>query len=212
MIVLSAAIGWLGRSSHQTFSWDVAVSTATAYGTLFLALVTWRLVSSARDDAAGTLELAQLATRDQEAQLRPCVYPFFNRHVELERDGLTVLPLQNGGQGLALNVTGQIYCSSGNCALASTTLHPADNVQLPIRGSIPINVGDEIWGRIEYRDLLGRAWETRFVVEVGPDKLPRPSIRAYGRTEGLSPNAYPGGWELKNGAPWLALEDLAITS
>jgi len=204
MIVFSGVLGWLGRSPHHTFSWNVAVAAATAYGTLALALVTWRLVTSAQNDAT-------VAKQDQEARIRPCVYPVSNRHLnnELQLVGgdLFALVLQNGGQGLALNVTGEIHSPAGDGTLASTTLYPADNVQLPIRGGVPVSGGDEIWGRLEYRDLRERAWETRFVIEVGSDLELKPVLRAYGRAEGLSKFPYPVGWELrKNGAPQLALD------
>lgn len=108
----SGFAGWLGRGHGAGFSWDVAAATATAYGALALALVTWRLVASTRADAAGTLRLARLAEQEQEARLRPCVYPFANRYLRPIRvtigdvGHLVVLPLQNGGQGLALNATG----------------------------------------------------------------------------------------------------------
>jgi hypothetical protein len=205
IVPVSVAMGWLSRSHGHWFDWGVAVGTATAYGTVALAFVTWRLVSSTREDAAGTLRLAKLAEQDQEVRIRPCVYPYSLRHLELVMGDLVVLPLQNGGQGLALNVSGHIYWPAGDAALASTTLYPGDIVQLPVRGSVPIEIGSDIWGRLEYRDLRGRSWETRFIIEFGPDQNLRPSVRAYGRAEALPSGSYPAGWDLVGGVPSLAL-------
>ena len=42
-----------------------ATAAATAYGTLALALVTWRLVNLTSKETAGTLQLAALAAQDQ---------------------------------------------------------------------------------------------------------------------------------------------------
>jgi hypothetical protein len=213
-LVACGLVGWLSRATGESFNWEVASATATAYGTLALAFVTWRLVASTRADAAGTLRVARLAEQDAEARLRPCVYPFSNRYLEpvYEAMGdpghLLVLPLQNGGQGLALNVTGRVYWASGNAALATTTLAAGDNVELPLRSDVPVDQG-EIWGELEYRDIRGRSWQTRFTIEIGPDGKLRPSIRAYGFTGALPQDAHPAGWQMIDGAPRLALADPA---
>jgi hypothetical protein len=57
-------------SDWDSFDWAAATGAATAYGTLALALVTWRLVVLTRADASGTLELARLAEREQEERAR----------------------------------------------------------------------------------------------------------------------------------------------
>jgi hypothetical protein len=59
-----------GFGDWNAFDWLAAVGAATAYGTLALALVTWTLVAQTRADASGTLELARLAEREQEARDR----------------------------------------------------------------------------------------------------------------------------------------------
>jgi hypothetical protein len=57
-------------SDWDAFDWGAATAAATAYGTLALALVTWRLVALTRADASGTLELARLAEREQDERRR----------------------------------------------------------------------------------------------------------------------------------------------
>jgi hypothetical protein len=52
------------------FDWNVAAGTATAYGTLALALVTWRLVSLTQQETHGTLQLAAYTARERWDRLR----------------------------------------------------------------------------------------------------------------------------------------------
>jgi hypothetical protein len=63
-------VGYLAASGRGNFDWIAATAAATGYGTLALALVTWQLVALTRADASGTLELARLAEREQEARDR----------------------------------------------------------------------------------------------------------------------------------------------
>jgi hypothetical protein len=72
LVVVFWLVGHLAARGHAlaAFDWLAAVGAATAYGTLALALVTWTLVAQTRADASGTLELARLAEREQEARDR----------------------------------------------------------------------------------------------------------------------------------------------
>lgn len=212
-ILMGAAVCWLAghfaRASGTSFNYEVAAAVATAYGTLALALVTAGLVAATRQDVAGTRKLAQLTEREQAGQLRPCVYPLGPPALKITIRAMgdpgivEEIPLQNGGPGVALNVTGQVYWASSDAALVSTTLASGDRAFLPPRTEVPAG---EAWGLITYRDILGRAWETRFVIEMGADGNLRPEIRAYGYADRLPQYAYPKGWELNGGAPWLAID------
>jgi hypothetical protein len=203
---LCALFGWLGRAHGTGFNYEVAAGVATAFGTLALALATYGLVASTREDVAGTRRLAQLAEQEQAGQLRPCVYPYAGP--ELTRSGfpgnpIPALPLQNGGPGLALNVTGHVYWQGGDAEFVSTTLAGGERASLPLRTLAPAGYA---WGRISYRDVLGHAWETRFMIDMGADFKLLPEVRAYGYADRLPPYEYPKGWELNNGAPWLAID------
>ena len=103
------------------------------------------------------------------------------------------LPFHNAGDGPALNVDVQVYWHSGNCALATTSLGPGEQSRLFARTRI--DGFTETWGRATYSDVLGRRWETRFMIESGPDGQPQFQLRAYGLADLLPQQAYSAGWE-----------------
>ena len=93
-------VGWLAATGHEGFDWAAAAETGTAYGTLALALVTWRLVVSASQESQGTLKLAQVAEQEAQTRVTPFVYPWADRAwlaMAATQRGYSV-PLRNGGQ------------------------------------------------------------------------------------------------------------------
>jgi hypothetical protein len=208
-----AAIGLLAAPGKESFDWNAAVGSATAYGTLALALVTWRLVQSAKADAhetrtlaVETKKLAQLAEREQQALVRPFVYGYANRYWAADAAASRVsIPLENGGAGIALNVTGNVYLPNTSLALASTTIASGNNAWIAIRGEVPD--WNEVLVHLTYADALTRQWDSRFKVEVGPDGRPRFTLCAYGIAEKLPPPSYKMGWDVPNGTPVIELPD-----
>jgi hypothetical protein len=204
LVVSFVVIGYLAAEDPATFDWDAAVAAGIAYGTLALALVTWRLVASARQDAAGTLQLARLTEEEGRVRVTPFVYPWADPEWLGKTAGIgTTLPFRNGGQGVALNVTPHIYWASADAAVAPTTLAAGEATWMYSRDYIPS--WEDTWGTVTYTDLLDRKWETRFKVEKKPDGQIQMFVCAYGLASSLPQQAYPAGWEMPNGLARICL-------
>jgi hypothetical protein len=199
------AAGYFAASSWDSFNWDAATGAATAYGTLALALVTWSLVKSSNQDASETRRLAQLAEREQQARIRPFVYPWPETGWLREQWKGESLPFRNDGAGVALNVEVQIYWHPSNTALAAKTIAPGEATILFARSKVESWV--DTWGLATYTDLMGRKWETRFTVTRPAGGQIVIQVCAYGLVDLLPQMSHPAGWELPDGHPRLGLPD-----
>jgi hypothetical protein len=190
------------REPHW-ISWNVFALSLAGFGTLALALVTMQLVGSSDRGIKETHRLAALSEREQEARIRPVVLlwqdPEWFASGRVGRR-TAELPFHNAGGGPAINVEVQVYWPGGDCALATTSLGPGERTRMFAR----TRIGElkAAWGMARYGDLLGRRWETRFAIEIGPDSQPQFQLRAYGIAELLPQLAHPAGWEYgANGLP-----------
>lgn len=148
-------------------SWLVAGGTlALAAGTVFLALETRVSVKAALRQLA--IEKDRLAAAQQ-----PRVFPA--PRVEWI-DGSPpyagpvtrqeVLPVTNGGPGVALNVCARLdFGPPGGVFVESvpTSLAPGDRADLRLNwGGVPQTDWHNVSGAIHYEDVVGALWRTRF--------------------------------------------------
>ena len=141
---------------------------ALAAATVGLGLVTNRLGSF----AGRQLELEQ---RRLEAGQRPHVYPAANPDW-IEGSGRysgsfrwnQVLPVKNGGPGVALNVRGQLHFgppTGAFVAVVPTSLAPGESADLVLNwGSAPISGWKGASGFLLYNDIAGVRWRTDYRV------------------------------------------------
>lgn len=212
-VLLSVLIGFVGGSKVGSFDWRLWATIGTAFGTSALAFVTWRLAHSASAQAVETARLVEqtgaqvtetrrlveLAQAEQLAAVTPCVYPFVN--TDWLREGHKTgyqIPVRNAGKGAAINVEGQIYWERGhskNTPLVGTTLAGGDHAT--VRAVQPIDEWDYAYGYLEYADLLGRRWQTRFHFLRPWRNAPlEVEVRSVGLDEKVNAlGAYSAGWE-----------------
>jgi hypothetical protein len=151
-----------------------------------------------RDQASATGRQVALSISTFEATLTPCVYPFTDpQWLSVGQSTGLEIPFRNGGPGVALNVSGQIYAreTQPNTALIGTTLAGGDDGV--VRLVQPVGPWDGAYGYVNYRDLLDREWETRFEFVVAFHGSPiTVEVRVYGLAEGVrARGAHPRGWD-----------------
>jgi hypothetical protein len=151
--------------------WSVAV------GTIMLALFTaWLAWTTRRSVQAATAEL-RLERKRLDASQTPRVFPAlplewalggapYNVDPRLWHD---VLPVKNGGPGVALNVWARLEwpASGDNVRTLATSLAPGDEVDLRLDSvGAPRTDWDNVTGRLIYTDIAGTAWQTDFRFDV----------------------------------------------
>jgi hypothetical protein len=101
-LAIGVIVGALGATDE--FDWSVAALASTAFGTVVLAGFTGALAWTTSGDVRATWELAELARKDQEERVLPCVL-VYGRALSTDPGGgdLTVMVV-NAGLGPALRV------------------------------------------------------------------------------------------------------------
>jgi hypothetical protein len=160
--------------TEAAFGFSVA-SLLVAIGGLAVAIIGYRLNATAiareQDDRKEESEAGW--AREWAAQ-RPLVYPIIERAWVYASAGsryqggnARVLALKNGGRGPALNVRGTISAISADgkgyeCEILAGTIASGDLLD----ARIAPDPGVENWvgahGAVQYVDLVGNTWETRF--------------------------------------------------
>jgi len=152
--------------------WSVAIGTiAVAVATLALAWVTRRSVKTATDELR--LERDRL-TASQWPRVFPTpeiawsegASPYnFDPHT-----WPTVLPVKNGGPGVALNVRARLVWpgpEGHNVETVPVSLAPDGSTDLRINwAGQPETYWDNVNGRLTYRDIHGGMWQTDFHISV----------------------------------------------
>jgi hypothetical protein len=164
---------WLERWAPLA-EWGVAVGTAA------LALATYALAKRASEEATAVRAEAEQLAAQGAAALRAYAYPETTAEWawgagewgEGRRD--RVLPLRNGGPGVALNVGGHFQAGTQG---RHTTLYAgsiAPGQAFNARPATPIEGGWASWVgsyhcELSYSDLNNEHWTTRFTITVGED-------------------------------------------
>jgi hypothetical protein len=145
-------------------------------------LAEWGVVLGTLGLAAATVWLASRTNKAAEAQgaaaLRAHVYPETTAQwawgTEGGASGLgqRVLPLRNGGPGVAINVEGQVRrgTEGERIALYAGSIAPGHIINA--RPAVQIEGGWGAWagtwhGELHYGDLNGDRWTTRFTIAQG---------------------------------------------
>ena len=161
---------WLDR-------WAPLAEWAVAAGTFALAIATVWLAKRAHDEAKQVGEQVALQREQIEASALPNVYPVARHDWAWKMDNSRyegsnrtyLLPVKNGGPGLALNVTGQVcareYEGMGAYQRSIIAGSIASGDEYDTRLS---EGGVEQWiagsfGYLRYDDVTGVSWETRFI-------------------------------------------------
>jgi hypothetical protein len=156
----------------QWDKWTAIGTIAAAAATLFLALVTLWLVVQTRAEL--TIERHRI-----EAAQRPRVFPapptaWTDGADEYAGRWPQLLPVKNGGPGVALNVRLRLQWPppSGIFVQSVTTnLAPGDFTDLRLDwGATPNTDWNNITGKLTYEDVVGALWQTEFRVFVEHDR------------------------------------------
>jgi len=162
-------------------SWGDPIAVAglaAAGGTLFLGFVTVWLVTVTKRSVAKTAEAVKLEQEQMARAQEPRVFPtapaawtegaepYAGRWHE-------VLPVENGGPGVALNVRGELtfHLQGGDVAvsLVPTNLAPGDKVDMRINwqgAREPVTDWTSVHGQLYYEDISGARWTTDFTVNI----------------------------------------------
>jgi hypothetical protein len=188
----SAFHDWLER-------WASLAEWAVAAGTFALAIATFVLARRARDEAAAVRDEATRVAEQAVASLRAYVYPESTAEWTLGNApggyttgvssgiGNKVLPLRNGGPGIALNVEGDIRAGTQGETFAIYAGSIAPGQPLVARLARAIEGGWGAWagtwhGALRYGDLNDDYWTTRFTLTTREGQLvfehepPAPSV------------------------------------
>ena len=156
------------------------VSLLVAMGGLLVAVLGYffnsRAIHQEQADRAAAIDAGWAS---EWAAQRPVVYPlalpdwvYSTAGTRYEGQNSRLLPLKNGGRGLALNVEGRLQAvspdgTSYDREILAGTIAAGD--LLDSRLAPPPGVDNWIGahGVIEYADLAGNRWETRFEVAEG---------------------------------------------
>jgi hypothetical protein len=110
-------IGFVGGQEVGRFDWQLAATVGTAFGTTALAYVTWSLAKSATEQARDSRRLVELTQVQHDARYTPCVFP------QLTPEWFTPpgvpqyeILIVNSGEGVAVNVEGQIHWQASGAA------------------------------------------------------------------------------------------------
>jgi hypothetical protein len=136
---------------------------AVAFGTLILAIATWRLAKHAEHQVA--LQAQQLSSA-QRAIVYPLAPPEWARTHERRTAGIL---LKNGGNGPALRVRGKVIFGGNTEAVEETTLGPGEEQVVWLRGASADRWGENVNGRLSYTDLTGEEREVLFTFETSAE-------------------------------------------
>jgi hypothetical protein len=162
---------WLDR-------WAPLAEWAVAAGTIGLAIATYAVARSARAEAQAVSTEATQLTEQAQASLRAYVYPESTAEwawgarewAEGFRD--RVLPLRNGGPGVALNVGGHVDrgTEGERIELYAGSIAPGHTINARPARQIEGGWGswDGTWhGELRFGDLNDDHWITHFTITVG---------------------------------------------
>ncbi len=174
----------------ETTDWAIGAPTiALAVLTGLLALATFFMARQSRAQVA--LEKERI-----EAAQQPNVFPagsidWSDGAGPYAGRGNEVIPLKNGGLGIARNVTGRLHFPDGAyIELVSITIAPGDTQDVRFNWAGEARGGSwaDARGFLRYEDVNGVDWRTDFVYrEEGPEHLSRRFIEVgqYGRVSDL---------------------------
>jgi hypothetical protein len=206
----SIATDWVKWTAIATFILGVA--------TLLLVLVTMKMVQKA------SAEIAIERQRIDEAT-RPRIFPAPARGWGTEGyrggalggDWRRVLPVTNGGPGVALNVRAGLRWGTGEQPVAETiptSLGPGESRELIIKWQTEEDRWGQLRGLLHYRDIAGALWQTRFTIEEEEarwlvevqetEMISPPGGGEKNGTAGRAPRRFPSvpfGWKLRNVEP-----------
>jgi hypothetical protein len=170
---LSVLSGWSGF--HDWLErWAPLAEWGVAAGTAALAVATFVLAKRAREEAAAVRAETEQISAQVAAALRAYVYPETTAEWvwgAAQPFGRRVLPLRNGGPGLALNVEGHMRRGTEGEHIALYAGSIAPGRALDARPAVQIEGGISgvvTWhGELRYGDLNGDQWTTRFTIGQG---------------------------------------------
>jgi hypothetical protein len=154
-------------------NWSVAIGTiAVAVATLLLALVTRRSVRTATDELRLERERLTASQWPRVFPNPPLTWsegaPPYNQD---PRPWASVLPVKNGGPGVALNVRARLdWPAPAGVHVESvpTSLAPDDSADLRINWGVqPRTDWADVSGTLTYSDITGAVWQTQFRVSLG---------------------------------------------
>ena len=169
-----------------TFGWDALV----AIGTLALAAVTFALVLVTKRSVDAAKDEIGIERRRIEAGQWPRVFPMPLDRWVASRESYSggqssrVLPIKNGGTGVALNVHGQLdFTGQGGpvVELVNTSLGANDTIDIVLDWPTPEAgiywqgeglIGDwsDCTGWLDYEGVGGESWRTSFRISTEGDR------------------------------------------
>jgi hypothetical protein len=157
--------------------WTAIGTLAAAGATVLLAVVTVWLVRTTKGAVAGEAQQINLQRRVLEASQTPYVFPAptveWTDGIGAYAEGRwnEVLPVRNGGSGVALNVRGRLMWgppSGTHIPLVRANLGPGDHQDMRINwagGSKQLE-WHGVSGFLDYEDATNRQWRTEFTIEI----------------------------------------------
>lgn len=199
--------GWLSTWAPLA-EWFVAGGTlALAGATAFLAWQTRQeartvreQTEAVRDEAHSVAQQVQLQREQAEASLRPVVFPVVPFDLarglgRYEALGNKLIVLRNGGPGLALNVHGEVFWRSETQtlvrrAILATTIAAGgtEEAQISEHG---VTSWANAMGHLDYRDVTGVEWQTRFRFGLGPGNELHVTVGPIDMRDRLESSEYP---------------------
>jgi hypothetical protein len=160
------ATDWVEWTAIATF---IAAGAAIALGivTLLLVLVTREMVTNASDEIA-------IERRRIDEAIRPRVFPApgggwgddSGYSEDVGGSGWrAVLPVTNGGPGVALNIGAELRWGAGSQLVAQTiptSLGPGESRELDVNWQSKQSRWGQLLGLLLYSDISGALWRTRF--------------------------------------------------
>ena len=176
-LVSSGLHDWLARWAPLA-DWSVAAGTALlAFATFYLALKARAEARSVADDskqiaAQVALQREQIARADRAHVFPSTPTGWAIGAVEWQGRRAGVLPIKNGGPGLALNVNGKVYWRNQGAGEAwrTVTIYAgtiASGDEVEARLSANVNGWADAIGYLFHSDLAGEGWLTEFKYILG---------------------------------------------
>ena len=164
--------------------WTAIATFIAAGAAILLGLVTLGLVIVTRQMVGKASDEIKLERRRLEEASKPRVFPAPTGHwgdtsvyaglqpgpggPRQNPGGRNVLPVTNGGPGVALNVRAQFRGATGEHLVAETiptSLGPDESRELVIKWQAEGIPGGQLRGLLHYYDISGVQWRTRFRIE-----------------------------------------------